>query len=90
MAFILDSSLDNYFMKTLFDTIDLPALAQIGALPSINAKDIEKNIVFIPTPKEQSAIGNFFRQLDETIALQSAEVEKLNQLKKGLLAVMLV
>lgn len=90
MAFILDSSLDNYFMKTLFDTIDLPALAQIGALPSINAKDIEKNIVFIPTPKEQSAIGNFFRQLDETIALQSAEVEKLNQLKKGLLAAMLV
>jgi type I restriction enzyme S subunit len=90
MAFILDSSLDNYFMKTLFDTIDLPALAQIGALPSINAKDIEKNIVFIPTPKEQSAIGNFFRQLDETIALQSAEVEKLNQLKKGLLAAMLI
>lgn len=90
MAFILDSSLDNYFMKTLFDTIDLPALAQIGALPSINAKDIEKNVVFIPTPKEQTAIGNFFRQLDETIALQSAEVEKLNQLKKGLLAVMLV
>lgn len=90
MAFILDSSLDNYFMKTLFDTIDLPALAQIGALPSINAKDIEKNIVFIPTPKEQSTIGNFFRQLDETIALQSAEIEKLNQLKKGLLAAMLV
>lgn len=90
MAFILNSSLDNYFMKTLFDTIDLPALAQIGALPSINAKDIEKNIVFIPTPKEQTAIGNFFRQLDETIALQSAEVEKLNQLKKGLLAAMLV
>lgn len=90
MAFILNSSLDNYFMKTLFDTIDLPALAQIGALPSINAKDIEKNIVFIPTPKEQSAIGNFFRQLDETIALQLAEVEKLNQLKKGLLAAMLV
>lgn len=90
MAFILNSSLDNYFMKTLFDTIDLPALAQIGALPSINAKDIEKNIVFIPTPKEQTVIGNFFRQLDETIALQSAEVEKLNQLKKGLLAAMLV
>ena len=90
MAFILNSSLDNYFMKTLFDTIDLPALAQIGALPSINAKDIEKNIVFIPTPKEQTAIGSFFRQLDETIALQSAEVEKLNQLKKGLLAAMLV
>lgn len=40
--------------------------------------------------QEQTAIGNFFRQLDEIIALQSAEVEKLNQLKKGLLAAMLV
>ena len=44
----------------------------------------------IPTVLEQTAIGNFFRQLDETIALQTAEVEKLNQLKKGLLAAMLV
>ena len=45
---------------------------------------------FAPSLKEQTAIGNFFRQLDETITLQSAEVEKLNQLKKGLLAAMLV
>lgn len=44
----------------------------------------------MPSYKEQTAIGLFFRQLDETIALQSAEVEKLNQLKKGLLAAMLV
>lgn len=46
--------------------------------------------VMLPEKNEQTAIGNFFRQLDETIALQSAEVEKLNQLKKGLLAAMLV
>lgn len=51
-----------------------------------------KNLEYLipPTKAEQTAIGNFFRQLDETIALQLAEVEKLNQLKKGLLAAMLV
>ena len=51
-----------------------------------------KNLEYLipPTKAEQAAIGNFFRQLDENIALQSAEVEKLNQLKKGLLAAMLV
>ena len=56
-----------------------------------------KNDVFAEMPisfpadkNEQTAIGNFFRQLDETIALQAAEVEKLNRLKKGLLAAMLV
>ncbi|MGP1449536.1 MAG: restriction endonuclease subunit S [Wolinella sp.] len=46
--------------------------------------------ILLPTKFEQIQIGNFFRQLDETIALQSVEVEKLNQLKKGLLAAMLV
>ena len=46
--------------------------------------------VMLPEKNEQTAIGNFFHQLDETIALQSAEVEKLNQFKKGLLAAMLV
>lgn len=50
---------------------------------------IEMPIV-IPTPEEQTAIGNFFRQLDDTIALQQAELAKLTQLKKALLAVMLV
>ncbi|HFC8832559.1 restriction endonuclease subunit S [Neisseria subflava] len=50
----------------------------------------EMPISFPANKNEQTQIGNFFRQLDETIALQSAEVEKLNQLKKGLLAAMLV
>ena len=50
----------------------------------------EMPISFPANKNEQTAIGNFFRQLDETIALQAAEVEKLNQLKKGLLAAMLV
>ena len=54
-------------------------------------KDFSDEYNFLmPSYKEQTAIGNFFRQLDETIALQTAEVEKLNQLKKGLLAAMLV
>lgn len=64
---------------------------QPGTQVNLNS-DIVKNAEFFipPTKSEQTQIGNFFRQLDETIALQSAEVEKLNQLKKGLLAAMLV
>lgn len=47
--------------------------------------------IIIPRDKdEQTAIGDFFRQLDKTIALQSAELSKLNQLKKGLLSAMFV
>lgn len=61
-----------------------------GAQPNISIKQIENYNTYFPNLKEQTAIGLFFRQLDETIALQSAEIEKLNQLKKGLLAAMLV
>lgn len=46
--------------------------------------------IILPNKDEQTQIGNFFRQLDETIALQQAELEKLNQFKKGLLATLLV
>lgn len=91
MAFIMNNGLNDYFIKTLFDTIELPELAQTGALPSINAKDVENVSVLIPpTSEEQTAIGNFFQKLDQTLALQSAALEKLTRLKKALLAAMLV
>ncbi|MGN6972475.1 restriction endonuclease subunit S [Neisseria sp. P0009.S001] len=62
-----------------------------GAIGNLSIGDLNEQEILIPkNPEEQTAIGTFFRQLDETIALQSAEVEKLNQLKKGLLAAMLV
>ncbi len=62
-----------------------------GAIGNLSIGDLNEQEILIPkNPEEQTAIGNFFRQLDETIALQTAEVEKLNQLKKGLLAAMLV
>ncbi len=62
-----------------------------GAIGNLSIGDLNEQEILIPKhPEEQTAIGNFFRQLDETIALQSAEVEKLNRLKKGLLAAMLV
>ena len=90
MAFVINTGLNDYFVKTLFDTINLPDLAQVGALPSINAKDVESVALMLPPPEEQTAIGNFFRQLDDTIALQALETEKLGYLKKALLAAMLV
>lgn len=90
MVFIINNGLNDYFIKTLFDTIDLPELAQVGALPSINAKDVESVPLMLPEKAEQTAIGNFFRQLDDTIALQTAETEQLGRLKKALLAAMLV
>ena len=54
--------------------------------------DIIKNLVLkIPSKlQEQTAIGNFFKKLDETLALQAKQLKALENLKKALLAKMFV
>ncbi|RDF04000.1 restriction endonuclease subunit S [Haemophilus parahaemolyticus] len=86
MAYIFDDSWHYYFGKTLFDKTYLPQLSQTGALPSFNAKDVEELNVILPTSKEeQTQIGNFFKQLDDTIALHQRELEKFKILKTSYL-----
>ncbi|WP_448970578.1 restriction endonuclease subunit S [Neisseria sp.] len=69
---------------------ELAKKAQGKSVVHLRNDDLKSCKILFPSLAEQTQIGNFFRQLDETIVLQSAEVEKLNQLKKGLLAAMLV
>ena len=79
-----------YCLRSDYIRSQMILLAQGISRYNISKKGVMEIEILIPTSEEQTVIGNFFRQLDETIALQSAEVEKLNQLKKGLLAAMLV
>ena len=91
MAYIFDDSWHYYFGKTLFDKTYLPQLSQTGALPSFNAKDVEELNVILPTSKEeQTQIGNFFKQLDDTIALHQKELAKYQQIKAACLEKMFV
>ena len=71
MAYVFDNTWDVYYGKILFDSINLPQYAQIGALPSYNASDIGNIEVLMPCKAEQIAIGNFFRVLSELIKLHS-------------------
>lgn len=67
------------------------SFGQPGTQVNLNSDIVKNAELFIPpTPEEQTAIGNFFQKLDQTLALQSAALEKLTQLKKALLAAMLV
>ena len=79
---------DVDFLEQAINKIDFHT--ESTGVPQLTVPQCKSYSIHLPSYKEQTAIGNFFRQLDETIALQSAEVEKLNQLKKGLLAAMLV
>ncbi|MDD7425173.1 MAG: restriction endonuclease subunit S, partial [[Actinobacillus] rossii] len=44
----------------------------------------------VPTQEEQIAIGNFFKQLDDTIALHQREVEKYKKIKQAYLEKMFI
>ena len=54
--------------------------------PAINTKDLSNIRLYIPNNREeQQKIGEFFKQLDDRIALQQRHVEQLKQSKQGFL-----
>ena len=86
MAYSIDRSvLNTDFAKTLFETIDLTALIQVGALPSYNAGDVENVNVVIPRMAEQKKIGANFKKLDNLITLHQCKIDQLQTMKKFML-----
>ena len=86
MAYIFDRTVwDSDFGKTLFETIDLTKLTQVGALPSYNASDVEDIYIMLPTKKEQKIIGAYFADLDNLIALYQRKCDNLKEVKKYML-----
>lgn len=92
MAFCIDCQLlDAAFAQTLFETVNLSSLVQVGALPSFNPPALESLSVWVPeTLAEQRAIGAFFSRLDDLIEAESQYVSKLQQVKSALLQKMFV
>ncbi|HGO5855168.1 TPA: restriction endonuclease subunit S [Mannheimia haemolytica] len=57
----------------------------------VNWSNIKELIYLVPkTKEEQTAIGNFFKQLDETIALHQRQIEKYRLIKKLFLEKMFI
>ena len=86
----LDSNYLAYCLRSDYVRSQMILLAQGISRYNISKKGVMEIEILIPTPEEQTAIGNFFQKLDQTLALQTAELEKLTRLKKALLAAMLV
>ena len=61
-----------------------------GAIGNLSKSDLEDQIVLIPTIEEQTAIGNFFRQLDTVIEAYQQKSNQLHTLKTALLGKMFV
>ncbi len=64
---------DLDFAFCLFLNINWKAKDESSGLPSLSKREINLTVVRIPRPKEQRAIGAFFRDLDDLIALHQRE-----------------
>lgn len=86
---------DNNFLaqllrSPLFQT-KLQAIASGGTAKGIGMKEFAKMSVNVPVlVEEQTKIGHFFKQLDDTIALHQRELDALKVTKKAFLQKMFV
>lgn len=78
------------FLHTLLETenikSDIRARAVGQAMPSINTEILKITQLLLPVSiAEQELLGEYFRNLDNLIALHQRELDELKELKKGML-----
>ena len=81
--------LGHYINSNSYHNQLLP-LIQGSKISSISKKTLSQTSVFVPSYEEQQAIASFFRSLDRKIALETARLEKLKQIKLACLDKMFV
>ena len=89
-----NSNFSSYFIQTMMNTNE--TLKKINEEASgstrkrISRKNLELIDLIIPEIQEQEKIGNFFKNLDQTIAFQQQKLEKLQNIKKAYLNEMFI
>ncbi|HFC9254512.1 TPA: restriction endonuclease subunit S [Enterococcus faecium] len=80
------------FQTTFTDSYNqfIKITSQRSGQPGVNAEEYSNFKIMIPNYEEQDAIGCFFKQLDDTIALHQRELDVLKETKKGFLQKMFV
>lgn len=82
VSFIFQSTLTERYNNFIQVT------SQRSGQPGINAQEYARFALYIPKLKEQQKIGDFFKQLDNTIALHQRKLEKIKALKTAYLSEM--
>ncbi|MFV0288243.1 MAG: restriction endonuclease subunit S [Mycoplasmatales bacterium] len=78
------------FIYAIFQKVNWKAKDESTGVPSLSKTTINSVTAFIPESKEQQKIGNFFKQLDDTIAIHQRELDLLKETKKRFLQKMFV
>ncbi|PFW89214.1 restriction endonuclease subunit S [Bacillus toyonensis] len=70
--------------KMFYDKVIFPLVAT-SSQPALSMENIRKFTLKLPSIEEQTKIGEFFKQLDDTINLHQRELDALKETKKALL-----
>lgn len=81
---------DLLFFYSLANKIQWKKYDESTGVPSLSKASIDKIPICFPTPQEQSIIGDFFKRIDDTIALHQNELEALKETKKAFLQKMFI
>lgn len=91
-SLIINDDFNVYFIYSMGHTIKFHTLKQASGSTflEISGKSLANIKLRFPSLKEQTKIGEFFKQLDEAIALKEQEIESIKQSKQGFLQKMFV
>ena len=87
---VLDVSFSNFFANIKPVRKQLITNCQGAQRMTLKLEEFEKLMVSLPSIEEQSLIGNFFKNLDEKIALSEKKIAKIENFKKAMLEKMFV
>lgn len=80
----------NYQIQTDNAKNEIDKITTGNTIKHILSSDMKKFSLLFPCVKEQEKIGHFFKQLDETLALQHQQLQTLKNLKQAFLEKMFV
>ncbi|CAK6479721.1 hypothetical protein BFRIG_05430 [Peribacillus frigoritolerans] len=80
----------NYQLQTQKSKKELENITTGNTIKHILASEMKKFLVNIPKYEEQQTIGNFFKLIDNAIALHQRELDALKETKKAFLQKMFV
>jgi len=83
---IINDETNPKFMFYLFCSIDWCSLNETSGVPSLSAGTLETLSVFLPEDKkEQKAIAKILSDMDTEIEVSTAKLDKLKQIKQGMM-----
>jgi len=84
------SDFDSLFGYFMLVKMNLKKVCGGSGQPFLSYEVLERLNVLLPTLEEQTVIGQFFKQLDETLALQQQQLQTLKNLKQAFLEKMFI